>query len=179
LPSTCTSDPAVFEAAKAALSSAGGDLELDLVSEIEAAGESGLPFAILTVRSSMLSLRLCLTDRVELQGPHGDRRRDAILSAVEHLTTGPQPLAFFAGASALVLVANVHLGSWTLQPVLDDGSIHNARRFLPMMWTNAKGEVDQELWQRAGAWVKGELWRFANQTYVSSEHLQQFLEPSS
>lgn len=88
------------------------------------------------------------------------------MAAIKYLTAGPQPLAFFAGTSALVLVSNVHAASWTLQPVLHDGVIDTSRRFLPTMWTNAMGEVVQELWQRAGAWVKGELWRFADQTYV-------------
>ncbi|BGP35225.1 hypothetical protein JCM10296v2_007057 [Rhodotorula toruloides] len=148
LPSTSSSDAESLEGAKVTLNSIGRNLEVQLFCDIEVAGEVGLPFKSLVQR-------------------HEDRGRDTVLAAIQYLTAGPQPLAFFAGTSALVLVSNIHAASWTFQPVLADGSVDTSRRFLPTTWTNAMGEVDQELWQRAGAWVKGELWRFADQTYPS------------
>ncbi|GEM11478.1 B-block binding subunitof TFIIIC family protein [Rhodotorula toruloides] len=148
LPSSCPIEPAAVAAAKVTLASIGRNLELQLVGDIEAAGETGLPFKSLMT---------------QLVAPG----RDAVLAAVHYLTSGPQPLAFFAGSSTLVLVSILHVASWTLRPVLDDGAIDTSKRFVPTMWTNAMGKVNQELWQRACAWVKGELWRFADQSFPS------------
>ncbi|GJN93921.1 hypothetical protein Rhopal_006980-T1 [Rhodotorula paludigena] len=134
LPASVTDDAAALAQAKSDLP-VDAEAALALEKALSAAGAEGI--ALKTLSTVLVG-----------------HDRAAILSAVSLLTTtSSPPLALLAGHAALSLVHARYLSSWAFPVPSSDPK----RYFLPALWTGVSGEVNFEYWQRACAWVKGEL----------------------
>ncbi|GAA5869579.1 hypothetical protein JCM1840_004467 [Sporobolomyces johnsonii] len=147
LPETATDDAAALDVAKqavAAQSTTTLTLAVDIADLLDAAGASGLSM-----------------DEIAAHLPHASR--SALLTALSTLSTSEPPLAFPAGLATLAYVSARHLSSWTLPLSIPSSSSSSSsektenRLAFPAAWTDVNGQVNEGMWVRAMAWVKGEL----------------------
>ncbi|GAA5926196.1 hypothetical protein JCM1841_001152 [Sporobolomyces salmonicolor] len=150
LPETVTEDAADLDVAKravAAQSTATSALAVQVADLLEAAGAKGLSM-----------------DEIAAHVPHSSC--SALLAALSMLSTSAPPLAFPAGVATPVYVSARCLSSWTLPLAIPSSSGNENRLAFPAVWTDVNGEVNEGMWLRAMAWVKGELLNKSGMTLV-------------